>query len=231
VERAVLATASELYGRRHYPGVITLVSDALVHDPENIVLLLLRARSRMALRSDVEAQADLREVIRIDPRCSLAYRLLGVLAARRDENESAAILFAEALRLDPEDIEADTWLAILDTSRRTPRFAIGTVDGSGDGDSDDDRTSVMVAGPEPDACKPQVVARHAGVFRAYPVRELPGFGEYLVESGILTRERLRAAQAYQRSMKVQLSAAIVALGLATPQRIELAAIAHQKAVQ
>ena len=60
-----------------------------------------------------------------------------------------------------------------------------------------------------------------------PMPELPGFGEYLVASGILTRERLRAAQAYQRSMKVQLSTAIVTLGLATPQRIEWAAVAHQ----
>jgi hypothetical protein len=57
--------------------------------------------------------------------------------------------------------------------------------------------------------------------------ELPGFGEYLVATGILTRERLRAAQAYQRSMKVQLSTAIVTLGLASPQRIEWAAVAHQ----
>jgi hypothetical protein len=60
-----------------------------------------------------------------------------------------------------------------------------------------------------------------------PTPELPGFGEYLVTSGILTRERLRAAQAYQRSMRVQLSTAIVTLGLATPQRIEWAAVAHQ----
>jgi len=60
-----------------------------------------------------------------------------------------------------------------------------------------------------------------------PTPELPGFGDYLVASGILTRERLRAAQAYQRSMKVQLSTAIVTLGLASPQRIEWAAVAHQ----
>jgi hypothetical protein len=57
--------------------------------------------------------------------------------------------------------------------------------------------------------------------------EMPGFGDYLVATGILTRERLRAAQAYQRSMKVQLSTAIVTLGLATPQRIEWASVAHQ----
>ena len=60
-----------------------------------------------------------------------------------------------------------------------------------------------------------------------PLPELPGFGDYLVAAGILTRERLRAAQAYQRSMKVQLSTAIVTLGLATPQRIEWAAVSHQ----
>ena len=57
--------------------------------------------------------------------------------------------------------------------------------------------------------------------------ELPGFADYLVSAGILSRERLRAAQAYQRSMKVQLSTAIVTLGLATPQRIEWASVAHQ----
>ena len=60
-----------------------------------------------------------------------------------------------------------------------------------------------------------------------PIPEMPGFGDYLVTSGILTRERLRAAQAYQRSMKVQLSTAIVTLGLATPQRVEWAAVSHQ----
>ena len=59
---------------------------------------------------------------------------------------------------------------------------------------------------------------------------IPGFGDYLVSSGILTRERLRAAQAYQRSMKVQLTTAIVTLGLATPQRIEWACVAHQSEV-
>jgi hypothetical protein len=60
-----------------------------------------------------------------------------------------------------------------------------------------------------------------------PTPELPGFGDYLVASGILTRDRLRAAEAYQRSMRVQLSTAIVTLGLASPQRIEWAAVAHQ----
>jgi len=221
VDRAVLATASELYAGRHYASVVSLTTAALIHEPDNIVLRLLRARSQMALRNELEAQTDLREVIRIDARCSLAYRLLGVLAARRDENESAAIFFEEALRLDPEDVEADTWLAIVRASApaaRRPRMAIGTR--PPDQPDDNERTPVIervvrVASPRP---------------RGPTIPELAGFGEYLVEIGLLSRERLRAAQAYQRSMKVQLSAAIVALGLATPQRIEWAAVAHQSSV-
>ena len=72
---------------------------------------LLRARAHIALRRDLDAQADLRDIIRLDPQCGIAYRLLGELAARRDENESAAIFFREALRLDPGDREASEWLA------------------------------------------------------------------------------------------------------------------------
>jgi hypothetical protein len=476
-----MATASELFEARHYPGVVALISDALEGEPDCVPLLLVRARAQMALRRDLDAQADLRDIIRLDPQCSLAYRLLGELAARRNENESAAIFFAEALRLDPSDIEADTWLAIVQATSRPaaaaqklpapaaaagrfpspsrtahstscasvahPRFAKGT------SSPDDERPTARFTGqraplqaaardvgPLPDMPKrpgrpterpvppigpdlptdyeveplppppnmqtfaagsspaleayrpvagqisPHAVARvqraqlpvpkaspaartmavrplepiaqprHAGVFQAYPaesperrsqqliahdsqevtdphstrsrharnvhetdsvdesssvshvetrshhgahahadshqathaqspnayrrppsqpspskpiargsepavpraqsaampmqtipgaqpvrrpisapsaqtarqaIPELPGFGDYLVSTGILTRERLRAAQAYQRSMKVQLATAIVTLGLATPQRIEWAAVAHQ----
>ncbi|HET7506500.1 MAG TPA: hypothetical protein VFK02_36020 [Kofleriaceae bacterium] len=74
---------------------------------------------------------------------------------------------------------------------------------------------------------PRLAARPVRVTARSQIPELPGFGEYLVAQGILTRDRLRAAQAYQRSMRVQLSTAIVTLGLASPQRIEWAAVAHQ----
>jgi hypothetical protein len=84
----------------------------------------------------------------------------------------------------------------------------------------DSQPPIDVPPARPVAIAPRPLARG-------PMPELPGFGDYLVECGILTRERLRAAQAYQRSMKVQLSTAIVTLGLATPQRIEWAAVAHQ----
>ena len=450
-----MATASELFEARHYPGVVALITDALDGEPDCVPLLLVRARAHMALRRAVDAQSDLRDIIRLDPQCSLAYRLLGELAARRNENESAAIFFSEALRLDPGDTEADTWLAIVQCTSRPaavahklpapaaaagrfpsraqeqpdaagPRFAKGTQA------PDEERPTARYSGqraelraaarpgfdriarPEPQAVarialQPRAVPRpaaetvrtpsprpgtdpgvrpsrpierpvarygpdvqtdrdiealppppnvrfasgssshldtyrpeagqraitsdgvaqprHAGVFKTYPaeshthdsifveteertapdprprahsepasrargskpavpnltctvldprampgtqrnserasesgpvtlqgaqpvrrplsqpspsslsspvtsmargaIPELPGFGDYLVSTGILTRERLRAAQAYQRSMKVQLATAIVTLGLATPQRIEWAAVAHQ----
>lgn len=308
MDRGVLATAAELFEARHYPGVVALVTDALDTEPEHVPLLLVRARAHIALRRDLDAQADLRDIIRLDPQCGSAYRLLGELAARRDENESASIFFREALRLDPDDREAADWLAICGSSRpaagaklpapaaaagrfssargpverartgtdhgvrtlsspaRTgqrpgsqPRFAKGTHP------PDDERVTQPFTGArgsrplydEPDALEPPpIVARGSEpkvtpmpslvapvrtLQGAQPVRrplsqprhgrastpELPGFGEYLVATGILTRERLRAAQAYQRSMKVQLGTAIVTLGLATPQRIEWAAVAHQ----
>ena len=203
-------------------------------DPEHVPVLLLRARTDIALRRDLEAQTKLREIIDIAPQCGAAYRLLGEIAARRDEHEPAAIFFREALRLDPDDEEAADWLVVVDPSARPAAVANklpAPVTAAG-------RFSDEFAGPrrrmasgsspslpvEKTLVGPQPLRRSHSPAR---IVETPGFGDYLVENGILTRERLRAAQAYQRSMKVQLSTAIVTLGLATPQRIEWAAIAHQ----
>ena len=266
-----MATATELYEARHFPSVVALVTDALDHDPECVPLLVLRARAHIALRRDLEAQTDLRDIIRVQPQCALAYRLLGELAARRDENESAAIFFREALRLDPDDREAADWLLVVDATARPaavaiklpapaaaagrfpsradsePRFAKGTHP------PDDERPTRPFTSSERPTQKAEPRARMASgssptlarmdvdgetLKGAQPIRrplsqaagrmpEMPGFGDYLVSTGILTRERLRAAQAYQRSMRVQLSTAIVTLGLATPQRIEWAVVAHQ----
>ena len=320
-----------------------MCNDALDSEPDCVELMVIRARAHIALRRDLDAQADLRDIIRLDPQCAIAYRLLGELAARRDENESAAIFFREAIRLDADDDEARDWLAIVDVSLRPaavvkklpapataagrfplarrpiergksaadtdpahrsvsapartqsrpgsqPRFARGT---RPPGEHEERRTNPFPRGadgdgelwrtPEPErrertmdleeaqvAPAPKPNPYHARMIRigdgsapapvpqrttplplppppraptqppARPTKiaaprpatrssipELPGFGDYLVDAGILSRERLRAAQAYQRSMKVQLSTAIVTLGLASPQRIEWAAVAHQ----
>ncbi|HZJ68330.1 MAG TPA: tetratricopeptide repeat protein [Kofleriaceae bacterium] len=120
MDRGVIATAFELFAARHYPGVVAVCTDALEEEPECVPLLLLRARANVALRRDLDAQADLRDVIRLDPRSVLAYRLLGELAARCDENESAAQYFREALRLDPDDREARDWLQVVDAPVAAP---------------------------------------------------------------------------------------------------------------
>lgn len=300
-----------------------MCNDALDNEPGCVELRVIRARAHIGLRRDLDAQADLRELIRMDPQCGIAYRLLGELAARRDENESAAIFFREAIRLDPDDHEARDWLAIVDVSLRPaavanhlpapataagrfpatrapverglssagsgsayrtlsapartprrpgtqPRFARGTHApaeqderpttpfGLGSAHSGEifmtpapepreptielaqDREesvgsripptplSITIPGRPPTVApaKPTKVAAPRPLMRG-PTPELPGFGDYLVSSGIISRDRLRAAQAYQRSMRVHLSTAIVTLGLATPQRIEWAAVAHQ----
>lgn len=375
MDGGVIATARELFQCRHYPSVVAVITDALESEPECVDLLVIRARAHIKLRRDLDAQTDLRDIIRIAPSCGVAYRLLGELAARRDENESAAIFFREALRLDPDDHEAAEWLLIVETSVRPaavakklpapaaaagrfpitraplsrpssatganprsvvspargmapgaqPRFARGT--SSPDARDNDGPTmargsarrgDVLWTTPAPELVRdctedlgdidpalvvdpegrtapaphlvraegssptttpfedrgsipalpppPNLGPMHAGAYPVYdpsvhkrrgqtelprsdepktvpapppvhkpapravargPLPELPGFGDYLVDTGILTRERLRAAQAYQRSMKVQLATAIVTLGLATPQRIEWAAVAHQ----
>lgn len=236
MDRGVLATANELFEARHYPSVVALINDALEAEPEHVPLLIVRARAHFALRRDLEAQADLRDIIRLDPQCSAAYRMLGELAARRDEYESAAIFFREAVRLSPGDSDATDWLAIIEaTSRRAaaattlpaPAAAAGRFPKGTRPPTDNPvlaRGSVKTIDPE---TNPFVVSPRARPMTRGALPELQGFGDYLVETGILTRERLRAAQAYQRSMRVQLSTAIVTLGLATPQRIEWAAVAHQ----
>jgi hypothetical protein len=396
VDGGVIATARELFQCRHYPSVVAVITDALESEPECVDLLVIRARAHIKLRRDLDAQSDLRDIIRIAPTCGVAYRLLGELAARRDENESAALFFREALRLDSDDHEAAEWLQIVETSVRpaavakklpapaaaagrfpithapierantatgaNPRSLLSPARGAAPGaqarfargTSSPDRASgslrdeaptmargsarrgdvlwttpapelvrdrtedlgdidpALVVDPEgktqpaPHLVEPRTVPQRDYVraegsspaaprfdergsvpalppppnLDAYPVYdpavhkrrgattsdvpqleqveqkttpsvvpptphkrmstdapasrhsrgplpELPGFADYLVDTGIVTRERLRAAQAYQRSMKVQLSTAIVTLGLATQQRIEWAAVAHQ----
>jgi hypothetical protein len=300
VDRGVIATAFELFAARHYPGVVAVCTDALDEEPECVPLLLFRARANVALRRDLEAQADLRDVIRLDPRSTLGYRLLGELAARNDENAAAAQFFREALRLDPDDREARDWLLVVEAPARPaagaarlpanapaagrfspsppqsqaapnrfprgtqphephleerPTQPFGRVADPADTGPDTGTTGVRGADTAPTGVRvvkpaaqpaahhtpiptlhgrpaPQPPAKVAPRIAArtttrMQIPELPGFGEYLVSAGILTRERLRVAEAYQRSMKVHLSTAIITLGLASPQRIEWAAIAHQ----
>jgi len=113
VESPVLAAARELFDARQFPGVAAVCAEALAERPRDVSLRLLRARALLALRRDAAAQAEVSEILRLEPGCGGAYRLLGELAARRDELASAHVFLCEAQRLAPGDDEITVWLAIV----------------------------------------------------------------------------------------------------------------------
>jgi hypothetical protein len=206
VDRAVIAAAARLFAASEFPAAVALCSDALHHEPECVPLLMIRARARIALRRNLDAQADLREVVRLDPDCDVAYRLLGELAA-----PIGLPRFGRGTEVPGDDdpptqpFTRPSEIQLAAAGRRPPARIAGTPALPG---------RALPPGPAKPALRSAIV-------------EPPGFAEYLVATGLLSRERLRAAQAYQRSMKVQLSTAIVTLGLVTPQRLEWAAVTHR----
>jgi tetratricopeptide (TPR) repeat protein len=216
VDISVIGAAVELYRARHYPGVVAACGDALDYEPGCVELRVLRAKALLRLRRDVEAQLDLREVIRLDPKCGLAYRLLGELAARRDEHESARIFLREALRLDPTDRETVDWLAVVDGMVR-PTAAAEKLPA----------IAAAVGASNPARGSTPLISRElgAGPLGRRVASEGPDFGRYLIQIGLLTPDRLKAAQAYQRSMNVKLSTAVIALGLASQLKVEWASLA------
>ena len=224
---SVMRAALELFGARQYPGVVAACQDALQDDPSNIHLRLLRARALMALRRDAEAQNEIRECLAIEPGLPTAYRLLGELAARRDENESAKIFLKEALRLDPDDVEAHEWLAVVEAMVRSTAAA--------------DKLPAAAAAvghlfpaapyaPKESERRPRAVGtRPPPEMQRSTLSQLPmatGFGNYLVETGVLTPVQLRAALAYKKSTGVRLGAAAVVLGFVSELKIEWASLAY-----
>jgi hypothetical protein len=210
---SVLRAALELLRARQFPGVAAVCAEAIVHDPDNLYLRLLRARALLALRNDGEAQVELSECVRRDPRCAEAYRLLGELGIRRDEAESAAVFLREALRLDPGHREAEEWLGVAEAM--TPR-----------------KRSIR---PSTTAEKlPAAAVVEGQLFSARattidpddPLPAASGFGRYLCEIGVVTESQLRAALAYKKATGVRVGAAIATLGFATELKIEWAALAY-----
>jgi tetratricopeptide (TPR) repeat protein len=212
---SVMRAALELFGARQYPGVVAACQDALQDDPSNIHLRLIRARALMALRRDAEAQNEIRECLAIEPGLPSAYRLLGELAARRDENESAKIFLNEALRLDPSDVEAREWLDVVEAMVRSTAAA--------------DKLPAAAAAVGHLSRRAAQGTRPPPEMQRSTLSQLPmatGFGSYLVETGVLTPVQLRAALAYKKSTGVRLGSAAVVLGFASELKIEWASLAY-----
>lgn len=242
----VLGAALELFRARHYPGVVAACADALQDRPEDDAsagpIHLLAARSLLALRRDAEAQAHIRACLRLDPRCAAAYRLLGELAARADQLSSARIFLREAVRLAPDDLEAQEWLAVVDTMARPAASPArqpmpAPVPASARPAPTPRPASAALPLPPPSQITPLPRARGtsppprtstgAALEPVDAPRPATGdFGQYLVECGLLTAVQLRAAMVYKRSTGVRLGAAAVALGLVSEARIEQASLAY-----
>lgn len=213
-----MRAALELFAARQYPGVVAACQDALCDAPDDVNLRLLRARALMALRRDAEAQTEISECLRLEPRFGAAYRVLGELAARRDESASAKIFLREALRLDPDDEEARAWLGVVEAMVRSTAAA----------------DKLPAAAAVVDHLSPARPPRARGTqpppdMRPSTLSQLPvasGFGHYLVNAGVLTPVQLRAAEAYKRSTGVRLGAAAVALGFVSEQKVEWASLAY-----
>jgi hypothetical protein len=351
----VMISVRELFDAGHFAGVVAVCTEALELRPTDAGLLFERARAWAALRRLDQAQGDLRELLRLHPRCGQAYRMLGQLLARSGKLATAREAFRRALQLNSGDLlareqflEVESKLAarilrerlvaeqstphrearsrrlgaepaadglpepleeVFATTRRividptaeaqpsmpTPVRAktsrsrasssssrrAATANGGHSGSSSSLRRAGTVpmvhASGDSGAIRPAEI-RHCETTRPIslpgatttharaststrdrastspmlgrpatipgvsphgraPGRahtssvprepEPPGFAEYLVSAGVLSVERLRSALDHQRATGVTLATAVVALGLASPQRMESAVIAHQ----
>jgi tetratricopeptide (TPR) repeat protein len=210
---SVLRAALQLFRAREYPAAAVVCGEAIDADPDNLYLRLLRARALLALRNDSEAQHELAECVRRDARCAEAYRLLGELGIRRDEAESAAVFLREALRLDPGHGEAEEWLGVAESMmKKAPSFRSATA-------GEKLPAAPAVAGLS-------FSARAVGTMSDAHLPEAGGFGQYLVEIGVVSETQLRAALAYKRATGVRLGRAVTTLGFASELKIEWASLAY-----
>ncbi len=80
--------------------------------------------------------------------------------------------------------------------------------------------------PPPGEPRATSSARALGTASGAPLPLASGFGNYLVEIGVLTEPQLRAALAYKRATGVRLGRAVTTLGFATELKIEWASLAY-----
>jgi tetratricopeptide (TPR) repeat protein len=227
--------AVELFERGHYPSVVAVCSDALRDEPDDVEIHLLLVRALMALRQDREAHRCLGEVLRRAPSCALAYQMIGELALRGDDLQSAEIYFREALRLDPGNHEARDWLDVV-LGLRQPAAAVANFPATTAAAS-----CPSGAAPPPRPARPGwVPGRRRRLARgttgnekmdesAYSgVPRTRGFGRYLVEIGVLSPMQLHRALSYHQASGLRIGQATVALGYLSEQKVESAALAYHR---
>lgn len=250
-----MRAAVELFRERHYSVVVAVCGDALTSFPENVHIRLLRARALTALRRDEEAQRELRRCLRLDPRCSPCYRLLGELSLRRDELDSAEIFLKEAVRLDPLDPDAKDLLQIarslIDGSKSSTvaveklPAATATVDSFSAQRPRGKGRPLTVPSTERGTVNQRRPKRENAAARGLATRghcetrrgrrtahgssaegSEPMLGEYLVSIGAISPGQLEIALDYQRCVGIRLGDAAVALGYISQPKLDWAAHAY-----
>lgn len=118
--RSITLAASELFEQGHFPGVVAVCSDALADSIEHVELRIIMARALAALRKDDQARRQLGLILQADPNSAIAFHLLGEIAFRNDDLDSAEIYFCEATRLNEHDEGARIWLELVQSMKRSP---------------------------------------------------------------------------------------------------------------
>ena len=242
----VLEAATELFRQRNFAQVVTTCRADLGARPDDVRVRILLARALMALRRDGEAQSEVSAALRHDPTCAEAYQLLGELAFRRDELRAAEIFLREALRLDAEDPHSRVLLDIIQAMTKPTVTPPPIPVNAGPGISPLLELPVVRAAgsqaePLPSAPRVQLKRRRpveagdatrlitddAGA--SIVLRMRGGFGEFLVDQGIISRAQLFAALHLHYRERCTVGAAVVRLGFSQLDPIEAAAARYHGA--
>jgi Flp pilus assembly protein TadD len=124
VRSASIAIAEELAGRGDWEAAFRAADTLARDDPSSTRARLLRARALRHRRMNVEAEADLRRVLELDPGSAAAHAELGVICELGRRPEEALLHHREAHRLAPGDARYLNNLAFALTLRGRPREAV-----------------------------------------------------------------------------------------------------------
>ena len=107
-------SALKQLGVGDYSTCVRTCDEALLVEPDNLPLRLLKTRALMGLRKDAQAKRELGKLIRRRPNSGSAHRLLGELAIRDGKPQAAQALLRQAVRLCPTDDTAHGLLSLVE---------------------------------------------------------------------------------------------------------------------
>jgi len=107
-----------LTATRKFDEALPALNEALKRDPKNALALSYRAEVFIAKNKPIEAAADLRAALAVEPRTQTKLRLAALQAQAKQFNE-AITLFQEVLKEDPSNADARVGLtgALIESGR------------------------------------------------------------------------------------------------------------------